>query len=74
MIKIKKYLSIALLLMGGLILMFGCAEDESPVTPKGQALQLSLISPTGVIPYHGTATYSWSTRGGSGTFRRAMAD
>ncbi len=68
MVKIKKYISIALLLMGALIMTFGCAEDESPVTPTDQPLQLVLISPTGVIPYHGTATYSWNTRGGSGTY------
>ncbi len=68
MIRIKKYISIALLLMGGLILMFGCAEDESPVTPTDDLLQLTLISPTGSIPYHGTATYSWNTRGGAGTY------
>ncbi|MCP4414643.1 MAG: hypothetical protein GY808_18970 [Gammaproteobacteria bacterium] len=68
MVKIKKYLSIALLLMGALIMTFGCAEDESPVTPTDQPLQLVLISPTGEIPYHGTATYSWNTRGGSGTY------
>ncbi len=66
--NIKKFLHISFLITGLLLLIVGCAEDESPVTPEGQPLLLSLISPTGEIPYHGTATYSWSTRGGAGTY------
>jgi hypothetical protein len=68
MIKNKKSYLLVFLLMGVFLLMFGCAEDDSPATPTESALQLDLISPSGVVPYKSTATYIWNARGGAGSY------
>jgi len=67
MVKIKKLISITFLLMGVLLLIIGCAEDETPFQSVAP-LKIVLDGPTGDVEFNAYVTFKWAASGGSGTF------
>ncbi len=68
MIKTKRFLSIAFLLMGAMLFLFGCAEDKDPLQPTAKALELLLQNPTGTVVNGGYVSYKWEARHGAGGY------
>ncbi len=67
MIKLKKSISITFLLMGVLLLLMGCAEDEAPFQSVSP-LKIVLQGPSGNVEFNAYVTFKWAASGGSGTF------
>jgi hypothetical protein len=67
MVKLKKLISITFLLMGMLLLLMGCAEDEAPFQSVSP-LQIVLQGPSGDVEFNAYVTFKWAASGGSGTF------